>query len=153
MFAKPLSTPITLTDNVSGEQEGISLVATAYAAPTGAAGLETVSVHDLRPGDVIYTNGIRRYQLLTPLDDKRRAMISNNELIIPFINNTYTVKREVIQVAWRHLETWAVTNQPTDIDAAVASFWRGVDAAVAGGLAEAAVEAVDDRYRDMKRTR
>lgn len=37
MFAKPLSTPITLTDNVSGEQEGIELVAPAHAAPAGAA--------------------------------------------------------------------------------------------------------------------
>jgi hypothetical protein len=37
MFAKPLSTPITLTDNVSDKQEGISLVAPREAAPTGAA--------------------------------------------------------------------------------------------------------------------
>lgn len=112
--------------------------------------LTTVHVSDLRPGDVIYSNGIRRYQLLTPLDERRYAMISNNGLIIPFINNTYTVKREVIQLSWRNLETWAVTNQPTDIDAAVASFWRGVELAEQSGLADTAIEKVDERYRDMK---
>jgi hypothetical protein len=108
-------------------------------------GLITVAASDLRPGDILYTDGVRGRQIVTPLDSKGRAMI-DNRLIRPFHDAAYTVKREPFQVRWRDMEIWAVLNWPTmSHEDAVDKLFAQVDS-----IPQAAVEADNEQWQEWR---
>jgi hypothetical protein len=90
-----------------------ALAVVSAAATRLLPALEVVSARELRPGDVIWSNGFRRYQIVTPRDETGRAMIDVNGLIVPFNAEAYTVQREPLQVSWRNMYIVGVLNQPT----------------------------------------